>query len=182
MTFGILDFLLALIFLTLCIVSAVRGLLGSLLSLMVLYLATAAGGLLYPYAALFVSAIGGKTPTLTHFIVFWILFIGVTVALEVSLRKGFPDTSLPALGILDHVLGLLPGILCGLIVISLLLFSIGYAPQQTWGKVLSGLRVTTAYLYDQSGLCAPLAQFLSFYMTLHKLWMPVPPPIVGHGL
>ncbi len=182
MNFGAIDFLLSLIFLTLCVVSVVQGLIRSLFSLLVAYLATVAAGLLYPYMAIFVSAIGGKTPTLTHFIVFWILFVGVTVALEVALRKGFPDTRLPGLSFLDNVLGLLPGILWGLIVISLLLFSIGYAPQQTWGKVLASGRAAMAYLYDSSGLRPLLAQFLSFYMTLHRLWMPLPPPILGHGL
>lgn len=182
MNLGAVDFLLALIFLTLCAVSAAQGLIRSIFSLLVAYLATVAAGLLYPYMAIFVSAIGGKTPTLTQFVVFWILFAGATVALEIALRKGFPDTRLPALGFLDHVLGLLPGILWGLIVISLLLFSMGYAPQQPWGKALSSLRAATAYLYESSGLRPLLAQFLSFYMTLHGLWMPVPPPILGHGL
>ncbi len=182
MNFGAMDFLLVLIFLALCVVSAVQGLIRSLFSLLVAFLATVAAGLLYPYMATFVSAIGGKTPTLTHFVVFWILFVGATVALEIALRKGFPDTRLPSLGFLDNVLGILPGILWGLIVISLLLFSMGYAPQQTWGKILGSLRVATDYLYDSSGLRPLLAQFLSFYLTLHRLWMPVPPPILGHGL
>jgi uncharacterized membrane protein required for colicin V production len=177
MTFGILDILLSLLFLIICVLSVVAGLVRQLFSLLVLYLATVAAGLLYPYAAHFVSAIGGKTPTLTQFIVFWILFVGITVTLEILLRKGFPDTRLPALGFLDHLLGLLPGIACGLIVVSLLVATLGYAPQQTWGKALEGMRVATAYTWEYTALRPALTQFLSLYLGLHKLWMPVSPPI-----
>jgi uncharacterized membrane protein required for colicin V production len=177
MTFGILDILLALLFLTICILSIVAGLVRQLFSLLVLYLATAAAGLLYPYLALFLSPVGGKTPTLTEFISFWVIFIAVTVPLEILLRRGFPDTRLPALGFLDHLLGLLPGIACGLIVAGLLVATLGYAPQQTWGKALEGLRSATAYLWEDSALRPLLARFLSLYLDLHQLWMPVLPPL-----
>jgi len=177
MAFGVLDILLALLFVTICILSIVAGLVRQLFSLLVLYLATAAAGLLYPYLALFLSPVGGKTPTLTHFIAFWVIFTGITVTLEVLLRKGFPDTRLPALGFLDHLLGLLPGIVCGLIVAGLLVATLGHAPQQTWGKALEGLRSATAYLGEDSALRPLLARFLSLYLDLHKLWMPVLPPI-----
>jgi len=181
MDFGFLDILLVLIFLVICVLSAVAGLVRQLFSLLVLYLATVAAGLLYPYAALFVSAIGGKTPTLTQFIVFWILFIGVTVTLEILIRKGFPDTRLPALGFLDNVLGLVPGVVCGLIVVSLLVATLGYAPQQTWGRSLEGLRTATAYMWQSTALRPLLNPFLTVYLGLHKLWMPVPPPIFYLG-
>ncbi len=181
MTFGILDILLALIFLTVCILSIVAGLIRQWFSLLILYLATAAAGLLYPYLALFLSAIGGKTPTLTQFVAFWAVFIGITVVLEILLRKGFPDTRLPALGFLDQLLGLLPGIVCGFIVAGLLSATLGYAPQQTWGKALEGLRSATAYLWQSSALRPLLTRFLSIYLDLHKLWMPVLPPIFHIG-
>ncbi len=177
MTFGILDLLLALLFLAICLLSLMAGLLRQLLSLLVFYLATAAAGLLYPHLALFGSAVGGKTPTLTQFVVFWVIFIAVTVVLEILLRKGFPDTRLPALGFLDHLLGLLPGIICGLIVASLLVSTLGYAPQQTWGRALEGFRSAAAYMGGKSALRPFLARFLTAYLDLHKLWMPVLPPI-----
>lgn len=177
MTFGVLDILLALLFVTICVLSIMVGLVRQLFSLLVFYLATAAAGLLYPYLALFLSPVGGKTPTLTHFIAFWVIFTGVTVTLEVLLRKGFPDTRLPALGFLDHLLGLLPGIACGLIVAGLLVATMGHAPQQTWGKALEGLRSVTAYMWEDSALRPLLARFLAGYLDLHKLWMPVLPPI-----
>jgi uncharacterized membrane protein required for colicin V production len=62
MAFGVLDILLALLFVTICILSIVAGLVRQLFSLLVLYLATAAAGLLYPYLALFLSPVGGKPP------------------------------------------------------------------------------------------------------------------------
>lgn len=181
MTFGILDILLALIFLTICILSIVAGLVRQLFRLLVLYLATAAAGLSYPYLVLFISAIGGPTPTLTQFIGFWVIFIAVTVVLEILLREGFPDTRLPALGFLDQLLGLLPGIVCGFIVAGLLVATLGYAPQQTWGKALEGLRSATADMWGESALRPLLARFLTAYLDLHRLWMPVLPPIFHTG-
>lgn len=181
MTPGILDVLLALIFLTMGGLSIAAGLIRSLFRVLALYLATAAAGLLYPYAALFVSAIGGNTPTLTHFIMFWVLFATVTGTLEILLRNGFPDTRLPALGLLDHFLGLLPGIAGGLIVVGLLVATLGYAPQQTWGRPLEGLRLATAEAWEQTALRPLLAPFLPQYLNLHKLWMPVSPPIFSLG-
>jgi len=177
MDFGFLDILLVLIFLVICVLSAVAGLVRQLFSLLVLYLATVAAGLLYPYLALFLSPVGGKTPTLTEFIAFWVIFIAITVTLEILLRRGFPDTRLPALGFLDNLLGLLPGIVCGLIVVGLLVATLGYAPQQTWGRALEGLRAATAYMWQSTALRPLLNQFLTVYLGLHKLWMPVPPPI-----
>ena len=177
MDFGFLDILLVLIFLVICVLSAVAGLVRQLFSLLVLYLATVAAGLLYPYLALFVSPVGGKTPTLTEFIAFWVIFIAITVTLEILLRRGFPDTRLPALGFLDNLLGLLPGIVCGLIVVGLLVATLGYAPQQTWGRALEGLRAATAYMWQSTALRPLLNRFLTVYLGLHKLWMPVPPPI-----
>lgn len=177
MSFGVLDVLLALLFVTICILSVVAGLVRQLFSLMVLFLATVAAGLLYPYLALFLSPVGGKTPTLTHFIAFWVIFTGVTITLELLLRKGFPDTRLPALGFLDRLLGLLPGIACGLMVTGLLVATLGHAPQQTWGKALEGFRLATAYLWENSTLRPLLARFLSLYLYLHRLWMPALPPI-----
>mgnify|MGYP001049651955 CR=1 FL=1 len=181
MNFGFLDFLLALIFVGICILSVVAGLIRQLFSLLTLYLATVAAGLLYPYLALFVSPIGGKTPTLTEFIAFWVIFIVITVILEILLRKGFPDTRLPALGFLDQLLGLLPGVVCGLMVVSLLVATLGYAPQQTWGKTLEGLRAAAAYMWQTTALRPLLTQFLTVYLGLHRLWMPVPPPIFYLG-
>jgi hypothetical protein len=103
------------------------------------------------------------------------------VTLEILMRKGFPDTRLPALGFLDQLLGLLPGVFCGLIVVSLLVATLGHAPQQTWGRALEGLRITTAYMWQSTALRPLLTQFLTVYLGLHKLWMPVPPPIFYLG-
>lgn len=177
MTFGILDLLLALLFLTIGILSIVEGLIRPLFRVLIFYLATVVAGLLYPYLTFFASPIGGKTPTLTHFVTFWVIFIAVAVTLEILLRRGFPDTRLPALGVLDHLLGLLPGIVCGAIVAGLLVATLGHAPQQTWGRALEGLRSVTLYLWESSALRPPLTRWLTVYLGLHRLWMPVLPPV-----
>jgi uncharacterized membrane protein required for colicin V production len=175
-----LDILLILLFIIVCFWAVIRGLLRQLMSLAVFYLATVVAGLFYPYAALFVTAIGGKTPTLTQVVMFWVLFLTVTIVLEVMLRRGFPDVRLPKLGLLDNVLALLPGILCAFIVVGLVLTSMGYAPVRTWGRGLAYLRVATAYGYERAALRPLIAQFFSLYLAAHRLWFPVPPPLLAY--
>lgn len=176
-----LDILLALIVLTLAALGAVRRTVRQVFSLGICYLATLAAGALYPYAATFLTAIGGRTPTLTQFIVFWILFAVATVALEISLKKGFPDTSLPSLGILDNLLGLVLGGIWGVLVASLLLATMAYAPRETWGTALAPMRAAFAALADEAALRPLLAQALRLYLRAHTLWFPVPPPILALG-
>ncbi len=178
MNVTVIDLLLGLIVLALAALGAVRRTIRQAFSLAICYLATIAAGILYPYGALFLSAIGGRTPTLTQFIVFWILFAGVTVVLEISLKKGFPDTSLPALGFLDHLLGLVLGGVWGILIAAILLATMAYAPRETWGAVLAPARAALAALSDEAALRPFLVQALGLYLRAHTLWFPVPPPIL----
>lgn len=176
-----LDILLGLVILALAALGAVRKTVRQVLSLGICYLATIAAGVLYPHGALFLTAIGGRTPTLTQFIVFWILFIGATAALEISLKKGFPDTSLPSLGVLDNLLGLALGGIWGILVAGLLLATMAYAPQETWGAALAPMRATLAAASSEAALRPLLAQALGLYLRAHALWFPTPPPILALG-
>lgn len=177
-----LDILLIILFVAICAWAVAQRLLRQLTSLAVLYLATIAAGLLYPYAARYVTAIGGKTPILTQAVMFWVVFLIVTVALEAIFRRGFPDMRLPKLDFLDYALALLPGILCALIIISLIFTSMGYATEGTWGRSLAYLRVAVGYGYERAALRPLLGQFLSLYLTAHRPWFPVPPPLLAYGL
>lgn len=174
-----LDILLGLVILALAALGAVRKTVRQVFSLGICYLATIAAGVLYPYGAIFLTAIGGRTPTLTQFIVFWILFIAATVALEIALTKGFPDTSIPSIGVLDNLLGLVLGGIWGVLVASLLLATMAYAPQGTWGTALAPMRVSLAALSSEAALRPLLAQALNLYLRAHILWFPAPPPILA---
>ncbi|HEC33904.1 MAG TPA: CvpA family protein [Chloroflexi bacterium] len=177
-----LDILLLLLFIAFCFIAVIRGLVRQLMSLVVFYIATVAAGLFYPYAALFVTAIAGKTPTLTQAVMFWVLFLSVTIALEVMLSRGFPDTRLPKLGLIDNALAFLPGLLCAFIAVSLLLTSMGYASIRTWGHGLAYLRAGVARGYEQAALRPLMDGFLSLYLVAHRLWFPTPPPLLAYDL
>jgi len=176
-----LDVLMVICFIAITIWALAQRLLRQLMSLAALYVATVVSGLFYPHAARFVKAIGGATPRLTQLIMFWILFIAVTIVLETMLRRAFPDAHLPQLGLMDRVLALLPGVLCALIVASLLLTSLGYASQGTWGR-LAGMRAGVARSYENAALRPLVSRFLSFYMIAHFLWFSTPPPLLAYAL
>lgn len=175
-----LDFLLALIVVVFCGLGIHQRLIRQAMSLGVLYLATIGAGLTYRLLATLTQVIGGLTPP-GHFISFWVMFAVFAIPLEVMLRKGFEDVRLPKLGFLDNLLGLLPGILCGLIIASLLLTSIGYMASQGWGG-LEGLRILLARGFYNAALRPLLGQFLDAYLKTHTLWFPYIPPILGYAL
>lgn len=175
-----LDGLLIVLFISICSWAVIQGVLRQTMSLAVLYLATVVAGLLYPLAARYVTAIGGRTPTLTQTVMFWVLFLATTIALEVLLRRGFPDVRLVRLSLLDNLLGLAPGIVCAFIVTALVVTSLGYAPGQTWGPGLAFLRTASAYAYKHAMLRPLMSQFLALYLAAHRLWMPVPPPLLAY--
>lgn len=166
----LLDVLLIVVFVGICVWAVVQRLLRQLMSLGVSYVATAVSGLFYRPAATFMTAIGGRTPWLTQAVMFWVLFLGVTIALEVLLRRQFPDVRLVKLRFLDYVLALVPGILCGLIVVSLLFTSIGHAASGPGGAPA------------RAALRPVMGAFLQFYLFFHRLWFPVTPPLLANAL
>ncbi len=176
-----MDILLIIVFAGICIYGATQGVLRQVMSLGVIYVATMVAGLGYPYAATFVTAIGGSVPTLSQMIMFWVLFTATVAALEMLLRKGFPDVRFPKLGWIDNALGFLPSLLSALIVVTLILTSLGYSTLYTW-KFLDVLRVMTAQGYDHSFLRQYLSQFLQLYMIAHTPWFPTVPPLLGYAL
>ncbi len=179
---SLLDLVLIVLVALICLAAVAQGLLRQLMSLVVLYIATVVAGLFYPQAAHFVTAIGGKTPTLTQAVMFWVLFLATTLALEGLLRWGFPDTRLPKLKFLDNLLALVPGIPYALILASLLLTSLGYATLHTWGGGLAFLRQMAYQGYHNATLRPLLGQVLSAYLSFHQIWFPTPPPLLAYLL
>ena len=94
------------------------------------------------------------------------------------LKKGFPDVRLPKLGIMDSLLGLLPGILSALIVASLVLTSLGHSTLRTW-QFLEFLRTPVFRGVENAFLNPFLGRVHAVHMALHALWMPTPPPLLS---
>ncbi|MGD1995306.1 MAG: CvpA family protein [Anaerolineae bacterium] len=181
MSITFLDGLLALIAVAICIWAFTQGLLRQLMSLGVFYFATAVAGLFYPYAATYVTAIGGESPTLTETVMFWVLFLLATVAMEFLLRGGFPDTRLPVLGFMDNLLALAPGILSALVIVSLLLSSLGHSTLEEWGDGPSESRTNLARACRDASGRPYLSQFLRLYLLIHP-WFRQPPPVLAYLL
>jgi len=182
MHFTFLDILLALIFIAICVGALIRGVLRQLMSLAVLYIATVVGGLIYPLGARLFTRGGGQTPSITEALTFAILFLVTTTGLELAMERGFPDTKLPKLSILDNILGLIPGVICGLIVISLILSTIGHATTLPWGGYESPGRMSLATACWNTALRPFLSRFMEIYLTTHRLWFPTPPPLLAYLL
>jgi len=180
MPFTFLDISLALIFIFVSVLALTQGVLRQLISLGVLYLSTAVVGLAYPYVAYFVKAIGKKAPSLTEAIVFLVLMLLLTSLLEALLRRWFPDTRLPKLGVLDILLAIGPGILSALIIISLILTCLGHSTVERWGSRQVRARTILANTCEDSLVNPILGQFMHFYMLSHRAWFPMPPPVLAY--
>ena len=176
-----LDILLILIFVAICGWAIYQRFLRQLMSVAVLYVATVAAGLGYPYVARFATVIGAET-TLGQMIVFWVVFAAVAVALEALLRKGFSDVRLPKIGFLDNLFAVVPGIVCGVIIVTLVLTSLGFSTTESWGEALSFARQGVFSGYNGSGLRPLLSQLLRLYLDLHVLWLSPPTPLIGFAL
>jgi len=170
MNLTVLDIFLLVIVVVACGVAVYRRLLRQLMSLVVLYVATAVAGLFYRLAARFFTAIAGRNMRPLETLMFLVLLLVTVVALEVMLRRGFPDVRLPKLGFLDYLLALPAGAIYGLIVASLLLAALAY------------LSAGQGAAYQAAALREPLGQFLYVYLVAHSLWFSYPPPLLAVAL
>jgi hypothetical protein len=97
------------------------------MSVIFLYIATGMAALFYVSAAPYIGAPFGERLTNEIFALsFSVLTALVWLVLELIGRALVPDTSLPAIGILDQLGGLVIYLLIGLVVASLLFNAIGY--------------------------------------------------------
>lgn len=175
-----LDIFLILVIVVMCGLAIYQRLIRQLMGLGVVYIATVGAGLTYKLGATLTQVIGGLTP-LGKFVSFWVMFAIFAITLSIMLKKGFEDVRLPKLGVLDNLLALLPGVICALIIASLLLTTIGYAGSQYW-EGLSGLGALFARGYHTSGLQPLLSQFLNYYLMTHFLWFQRAPAMIGYAL
>lgn len=173
-----LDGVLILVFAGMCLLALVQGFIRTWVTLFGFYLATVVAGLAYPYAARYVTAIGGRYPSLTETIMFWVLFAIVSIVVEVTTRRGFPDVRLPELKVFDNFLAILPGILCGIIITSLLLSSLGHSTRQLWGASDSPGRGVLYQAYLGASFGPELRTALDLYLRVHP-WFVRPPPLMA---
>lgn len=115
------------------------------------------------------QAFGMEIDRDTLAISFSLLTVIIWGALEAIGRTSFKDTSLPGLGILDSLGGVLVHLVIGILVASLLFNAIGYGQQRR--------------VHNQALLRPTFNQALYLYYTTQSFWFPRrPPPLYVYDL
>lgn len=180
MPFTFLDVILALIFVAVCVISLTQGLLRQLISLGILYLGTVFVGASYSIIAHFMQAIGPNTPTLREAIVFLCVMSFFVFIMELVMRRWFPNTRFPKLGVFDAILAIIPGILSAAIILGLLLSTLGYATAGPWGSQPVPARDALARTVNQSEITPYAGEFMRYYTLTHRAWFRPMPPLLDY--
>ncbi len=154
-----------------CAIGCTQDIIRGLVSLAMLYIASGVAAVFYRAIAPFVGApFGGGVNGNILALSFGLLTVVVWVALEALVRVTFRDTSIPALGILDNLGGLLIYLLIGVLVASLLFNTIGYG---YWGY----------RVHDNAFLRPAFNRVLYLHYTAQSFWFPRGlPPIYAYDL
>lgn len=182
MPFTFLDVVLVLTFVGICILSLTQGLLRQIMTLVILYFTNAVIGTFYPTAGYYLQAILPKAPTLRQSMAFLILMGFMVFMLELFMRRWFPNTRFPKLGVFDTILAIIPGVLTAAIVVGLLLSSLGHATVEPWGDQPIPARNALHRTVNGSETTPYVSQFMKYYMLTHRAWFRPPPPLLGHLL
>jgi len=158
-----------------------QGILRVVTTAVMLYVATGVAATFYPQAAPFTKAIqttvtldwgadvGGSVGRGTLALSFSLLTAIIWVTLEAITRLSFRDTSLPKLGILDKLGGLVGYLIIGIVVVSLAFNLIGYGRSRP--------------VHDKAFLRTGLNQVLYLHYITQSFWFPKgPPPIYVYDL
>lgn len=180
MPFTFLDVILGLIFVVVCVIALTQGLLRQLMTLGILYLGTVFVGVSYSIIAHFMQAIGPNAPTLREAIVFLFVMSFFVFIMELVMRRWFPNTRFPKLGVFDTILAIIPGILSAAIIVGLLLSTLGYATSGPWGSSLAGVRDALARSVNRSLITPYVSQFMEYYTLTHRIWFRPMPPLLDY--
>jgi uncharacterized membrane protein required for colicin V production len=167
------------------VVGYTQGLVRGVMTIAALYIATGIAATLYPaiapYVASILEALGSMfsgAPTVLSdakvsysalALAFGLLMVVIWVTLESLGRIFFRDTSLPELGILDKLVGILIHLAIGLLAASLLFNALGY------GRLRD--------VHDAAFLRRELNQVLYLHYETQRFWFPEePPPIYVYDL
>ncbi len=176
-----LDILLAFVIVPFAAVGYSKGLMRGLLTVGVLYITTGLAATLYPSISPYTGAIRqllhgnvnvvigqgiDRAAMSLAFLVLWLLF---WIILGLLVKVTFPETSLPALGILDNLGGLLVYTLIGVLVASLLFAALGYG----WAPAAHD----RAYLRPAFNQVIRIHYFIQSFWFLHR-----PPAIYVYDL
>jgi len=165
--------------------SCTQGILRGVMTVAALYIATGIAATFYPTIAPYVSAfqqvlktlLGSGTDTTLSVHVdngtlafsFSLLTVVIWVVLELLGRGSFQDTSLPALGILDKLGGIIVYLLVGILVATLLFNAIGYGGGRG--------------VHDAALLRPQFNQVLRLHYITQLFWFPRrPPPLYVYDL
>lgn len=138
-----------LIFLGLSIVVALTfaRLVRAVFMLITLWSATLLSAVLYREVAFRLQVLSGDNPIQFRGIIFDILLIVFLVVGFIATRIAYPVTSMPKLGVLDHLGGLLIGLIVAAILVALLSNSFGVMTIEQWEEDPNAwLRLRTHYL------------------------------------
>lgn len=107
---GPLDMLLLMVALACVVIAVFQRFVRTVIMLIAAYTGTLISALLYREVAFRLKAIGQEEAWFEG-VVFLVLFFVVFLSIAIASRAAYPDTSLPKLGVLDHLLGGAIGIL-----------------------------------------------------------------------
>ena len=155
-----------------------RGIVRGIMTIPLLYFTTGMTATFYPVLAPYVAGIrqfqfsgpiNQNVDSGSLAISFVLLATVIWVALEAISRAAFPDTSLPKLGILDQLGGVVIHLLIGALVASLLFNAIGYGGSRT--------------AHRKAFLRPSFNRILSIHYNAQSFWFPdTPPPIYVYDL
>jgi len=140
------------------------------MSAAILYFASGVAATFYNPAAPYIGApFGEEVTNATYGLSFCVLTAAVWIALEAIGRALFEDTSLPRLGFLDVLGGLLIYAAIGIVVATLIFNAAGYSSQ---------LRPA----HDRAWVRPYARQVLAFHYDAQSFWFRRPPPIYVYDL
>jgi hypothetical protein len=158
-----LDLLLILIGLSVLILALASRLIRAGVLLVGAYFATFTGAVLYRPAAFRLQALGNEEAWFDG-VMFLLLFYVVFLIFYFVSRWAYPDTSLPSLGFLDHVLGGVVGLVVAPIVMAMTYAGVGVMAGDYWEPFETFSTISS--LYRGSLLGPYLNLFLRYYAVL----------------
>lgn len=139
-------------------------------SLIILYVASGVAATFYSVATPYVAApLGGELTRRNLSLSFLVLTAAGCAFLEFMTRASMKDVTLPALGILDNLGGMLLYVFVGILVATLIFNAVGYSE---WGR----------YAHNHAVLRPVFRQVLSWHYALQTFWFRRPPPIYVYDL
>ncbi len=141
-----------------------QDILRGLMSALFAYLATGVAATFYVLAAPYIgSPFGDQVTDPIRALSFLVLTAALWIVLEAITRALIPDTSLPALGFLDHIGGLVIYLVLGVVIASLLFNASGYVPR--WRRQ-----------HDNAHLRPQFNQVITLLYRSQSFWFGAQPP------